>query len=157
MSNQEQGSYTTNPIRATTVTLTDAQIKASPITPIKVVDNPHSDKIIYPIRAIIRADLTAGVYTLSTSVALSTTTKIELTWGSGTVFPAVDSGIGGDFFIVATKTLSVIDGYFNTSQVDDTDALGKSLYFWFNTVNHLAMIGGNAANSLSVTVLYIEI
>lgn len=161
---------TTGPYLKTTVTtLTDAQIKALPTTPITLATAPGSNRGLVPIRIVLDMDASAGAYTnvdtdgflyvessggnlmsnyVANSVALSLT---YLTDFLGTT-PAVA------MLSVFEDTQAPADGWGNlASAVPRANMTNASLQIEIDNDGSGDLTGGNAANSLVVTVVFLDL
>lgn len=144
-----------------TVTLTDAEIKALPTTGIEVIPAPGAGKAIYLMGAFLQSDFTAGVYidsgtgdeSLVLLAATNYLSNLFTSWSgvltSGTKQSSyINSGFvepgAGSFTGEVVNPLRVA-----SSDIENAAVIIKDD---FNGVPDYT--GGNAANTLDVTVFY---
>jgi hypothetical protein len=140
-----------------TVTLTDAQIKTLPTTPITVVPAPGEGFAVFPVSASIIGNNMAAVYTNKDATA-----QILISMGAGelTVLAPGDAYYLGDnadeWFGDCPPLLAVPEaagqatgyGYYR-DQIEN-----KAISVWASNGALGNLTGGNAANSMQVTVHY---
>lgn len=151
-------------LKTATVELTDAQIKALPTTPFQLVAAQGAGKAIIPISCITIPNFTAGVYThdadsswqlavsgggisiggpFMADTALSSNSNIYVSQ-----IACIEQGPGAGAFtgVLVTGSIAVTSSYDNSA-----------LYIgdFYNGVNDYT--GGNAANTLKITVYYVVI
>lgn len=145
-----------------TVTLTDAQIKALPTTPIEVVAAPGAGKIVIPTQAVLYFDFTAQYTNINVAAYLGV-----LQNGSSGLLSLLNEAIGSGVstFLqygedaVATLTQprilqsSAIAGHVNPA----SDMVNTSLRVEAFNDTDGNFTGGNAANTIKVTVYYIVV
>lgn len=153
----------TAPIHVSTGTiLTDAQIKAIPSTGITVVAAQGLNTLIVPVAATVRIDATAGQYTGVTNASLSLMLgsqyasdhlRTETALGTGFnakaygVFPLPNSSVGsGTFGAAMAVPLQFSTSAINTALTVKDNYAGLANYG-----------GGNAANTMKITVAYMKI
>jgi hypothetical protein len=146
-------------VLSATITLTDAQIKALPTTPIEIVAAPGTNKMISVLMAVANWSVSAGAYTNQDG-----DTRFYLQYeggaGSATVMSKTPTAtdnrtynlIGGALIDSAAPWAGNVesDGI-NTSQISNK----KVEAFLDNGGGDLT--GGNAANTLKVTVYYVVV
>ncbi len=152
-----------------TVTLTDAQIKALPTTPITVVSAPGANKVIQPIFANLFAKTTSGAYTNINAAANLTLAMPSLFAMSYIPNDAAMTTIGShtrltDILGGANNRRAELMPFFETEAVDSwgpvgtigasTGGVNEALQVLIDNGGSGALTGGNAANSLTVVVLY---
>jgi len=149
-----------------TVTLTNAQIKALPTTAIEVVANPGATRFIVPISAVLIANTTAGAYT---NINAAAQLSIEYPLINTKAFALVDNNTFG-------QTSNLLDGGnilvamlspFININVDtepcaifvnnDIGIVDNPLNIVMNNSSDGNLTGGDAANTLKVTVYYIVV
>lgn len=131
-----------------TVTLTDAQIKALPTTPIQIVAAPGANKYIKYAGAVLVLDVTSGVYTnLNTSAMnLLRTGQNPLTVDFSGAYLEDDSNVW------VYQDTSV-----NNDGIPVVLSELENLAIEISSQNTGNLTGGNAANTLKVTVYYVVV
>lgn len=142
-----------------TVTLTDAQIKALPVTVanFEVVPAPGANLLILPQQGLITVDAAAGAYT-----NINANGYVVLQYAN--TRDASNFSYASDVFGVAAIQASWIgappafwdDGFGGTfsSQTALTNAVNKALMLKADNFSDGAYLDGNAANSARVSVAY---
>ena len=139
-------------VKSATVTLTDAQIKALPTTQVGIVAAPGAGKVLFPVQWLIVADTRAGAYT-NLDAAIS---GPNLGWPSepAQLFSAAASAV------ILTTVANKISAWENLAD-SGGDNLGnledQPLVIGIGNGASGNLTGGNAANSLQVTVFYLEV
>jgi hypothetical protein len=148
-------------LKTATVTLTDAQIKALPTTAVQVVAAPGAGKMILPVSCQFELNPSAGAYAdvtgasivlLNDSGEYQSAVMLMQSALSGTsrIFgnlacPALEAGTG-DFDGTVVSRMGMNVSSINNSILVKDDWNGISDY-----------TGGNAANTMKVTVWYVEV
>ncbi len=156
---------------ATTITLTDAQIKALPTTPITVVAAAGASTLIQPQFAYLFAKTSAGAYT-NINAAGSLTLAVSGYGGMGFVPNDASITAGSktrltDLLGSATNHQTQLSAYFDTEGVDGwgpvgvvqtmTSGVNQPLQVTLSNGGSGNLTGGNAANTLTVVVTYVVV
>jgi hypothetical protein len=137
-------------------TLTNAQIKALPTTPVDIVATPGAGQILLPISVTYKANFAAGAYT-----NVNDTASLQVTFDGST-----DSELGrGHFFPQAGRWSQVQVGSIKRRDIVNqaTASLGFAMLGFADTALQVAMdnasdgnlTGGHASNVLIVDTNYI--
>ncbi len=159
-------------LKTATVTLTNAQIKALPTTPVVIV--PATEVLGYSgfpttiflvSKALLRLDCSAGIYTnvdndsnillcwgsdASTDIGIAAAIRDDTT-STPSIFPSTFDFIGGSDPTKAVASFLLSEGFFLTDGLQDNAVA----LFIHNTLGNFT--GGNAANTLKVTVYYMVV
>ena len=157
------GGATEQTIYSITKTLTDAQTKAAPVTPVEVLPAPGADKVILPIAAYLIAH--DPDYTGYTNQDATIAAGLRWRDGGGASDPIVYRTLdAGNFFdgnyprtVVPLFVTHAVTGSVVLPQVlgwDDAPGVNASLEFYMTNGAAGALTGGDAANTLDVLVLY---
>jgi len=145
-----------------TVELTDAQIKALPTDPIQIVAAPGVNKIIVPISCIVVCDTTAGAYTDLTDSGFDLQVggdSVSCPLGATTLLSSGEVRVG--FFALPLSFVSGIATFggqvFTADPRDVTILSNAALTILDNWNGGTPYGGGNAANTLKVTVYYVVV
>ena len=153
----------TNPSEVTvllqTVVLSDAQIRALPTTPFTIVPAPGVGKKVVPITADITLDNQAGAYDATSSgerfwqLVYVTAPNPTETSGLFSVNALTVAGVWAGS-IPALGTFNANEGYLQAALTGAENIENTALAIGdvYNGVDDYT--GGNAANSLKVSVLY---
>lgn len=148
-----------------TITLTDAQIKALPTTPVEVVAAPGENRVLIPVSAMAVSEFSANDYTNVDAEATmslgwgNTVASTRAHIGNGTWFDAWGGpGQGRVFGFILAPTLAIRD----TAIISETgrqDIIDEPLTLIVNNgePGDGNFTGGNVANTLQVTVLYMVV
>lgn len=138
------------------ITLTDAQIKALPTTPIELVDAPGAGVAVVALRFVQRTDAMAGAYSNVNAAAL-----FNYSYGN-TGNPFLDLPAGG---ITANRltddagiAFDMFNGWWQTvgnSWDDVSDFVDQPLRFDAFNDSDGNFTGGHASNSLTLWVVYV--
>lgn len=142
------------------VTLTDAEIKASPTTPIVVVAAQGADTIIIPVSVVAVLDSAGGAYTnldvtgmrayLSIATSPLSTLYFELDLGAFGSAAADSVLLGGLAMSIVTSTAA---GW--TWPSDVATLANVPLVLKMDNGGSGDLTGGDAANTLQITVAYL--
>lgn len=168
VANGGTGSASGGAILSATVALTNAQILALPTTGIQIIAAPGSGFRINFIQATLTAKFTGGAYTGASAVSSS----IQLVNGDGKTlsnYIANDNGVAIPFaylttFLDNTNKVATLVPFSETTDVAadwgnlayvETAITSENKSLVINAANGAVNFGGgNAANTLSVKVLY---
>lgn len=151
-------------VREVTHTLTNAQVKALPGTLHNIIEAPGSGLLIVPLYAVLSVDTAAGAYTNLDPAGC----VLGLTLGAIALNPLpllVNDPVSGAagvtaFLGVAGQQVSILSGspvaLATAGVASRADVVNKELYLTMSN-GAGALTGGDAANSLVVTVGYREV
>lgn len=146
-----------------TVSLTDAQIKALPTTPVEIVAAPGAGKMLSFVTAVLVLDNTAGVYS---NVEAGANCRLTIgdfqasIWGDWSWLLTDGSEVGVVTIpgVIGTLGVGAVDSADDISLAGNSDYLSavenQPLRFQFANAGSGALTGGHAANTLKVTVWY---
>jgi hypothetical protein len=141
--------------QTTTVTLTDAQIKALSSTAVTVVPAPGAGKILVLLATFLALDTTAGAYgNLS-----GATCKLYLNYlNAGGEQASQPADENSDLFLgVAAVSYAQLlpTGANNAWATIMNDLVDKAVEIGLDNAGAGALTGGNAANTMKVTVVFV--
>ena len=145
-------------LRSATLTLTDAQIKALPTTPISFITAPGTGRRIIPVKGQWRADTSAGAYTNIDA----TLAKLRLVYGATVALASaevMDDGAPGAFtsLLGGAAVKSVGLHYWDEDPVAVSSVENAAVQVSIDNSASGNLTGGNAANSLRVTLLFLDV
>lgn len=147
-------------VYSASVTLTDAQIKALPTTPVELVAAPGAGKILLILSAFMLLDTSAGAYT---NVNAAATGGVDIGGAYGNFMQVLDpAGLvpaleGTDVLAFKLDTAVYISGdqvYNNVAAYTVGDYVNTPIIIDLENSSDGNFTGGNAANTLKVTALY---
>lgn len=143
-------------LQKATLTLTDAQIKKLPNTPIPIVASPGSGQMLVPILAIFVADSTAGAYSFDGDAKI----RIVTTDGNACFGTLVEDTVEAYPLFADSLALEVV-ATLRSQFSSGGDGSEKTLFEDQGLAVAIAGVtddndfsGGDAANTLNVTILY---
>lgn len=147
-------------LQVASVTLTDAQIKALPTTPVEIVAAPGAGKFIAVVYAVLVIDTMAAAYTNIDAEAAWLALQVD---GRSITnrYDELDQGA-----LASTAQAVIIlsplelnnNGSLNASWPGDvSDLANQPLVAFFNNGGSGAFTGGDDDNSLKVVVYYVEV
>lgn len=142
------------PIFSVTVELDNAEILTLPTTPVQIVAAPGADKVIVPLFGLMRVNI-VGAYVGAGAAAL------RLMYGASGLASsllAINLGSTGDLigsFVSLARFDAEYDPEISSVIVSANDRVNKSLAVKDDWTGGSDYTGGNAANTMTVTVCYI--
>ncbi len=130
-------------IRTTTVAITNAQVKTLPTTSIQLVPAHGSGKAVLPLAVIANRSFAAAAYTNIDGAATLTFGTADVDQVDPITSTAITTFLGGTATVLAYLPLS-------GAKIEDNAAL----VLRGSNAAAGAFTGGNAANALTVTVLF---
>lgn len=142
------------------VTLTDAQIKALPTTGIQIIASPGAGKFLYPISAAIVHNWVANYTNIEGASFINITSSI----GNYNVLVGIYQSIGSSVsdLLAASESILAVCGQQNAQLANYADIPLSGVVnngLMINMYNDVGgnLTGGNAANTLKVTVYYVVV
>lgn len=144
---------TTVALKSATVTLTDAQIKTLPTAPVQVVAAAGAGKVLFPVQWFMLADFQGGAYgNLDAAVS-----GPNLGWSNvedAERFPVADSV---NILTTVANKVGLYQSVFANAWDNITDFENTDLNLTIDNGATGNLTGGNAANTLRITVYYLEV
>jgi hypothetical protein len=138
------------------ITLTDAQIKALPNTPVQIVADPGDGKTIFIIDVQYRFNLVAG-YKLSDGTPFIDS-QFGLTWGINEVNAALWSDcstsiadVSGEFNYFLLGGSAQLPGA-NSGFIPGVTIVNKGIYMAAYSENDNDWIGGDPSNTMKISI-----
>jgi len=144
---------TTVALKSVTVTLTDAEIKALPTANVTLVPAAGAGKVLFPVQWFMLADFRGGAYA-NLNAAI---TGPNVGWSNvefAQVFPAADSI---NILTTVANKVGCFQSAFANSWDNISDFENTPLTLGIDNDVSGDLTGGDAANSLRVTVFYLEV
>lgn len=141
-------------VQQASVTLTDAQIKALPTTEFQIIAAPGADKVIIPLFALFRPTISVAYTGIDADAQLYLVSSSWLTTIYNENLNDVSQLLGGSIWSFMGPNLGVdAGGFLLSSQTGEESNLPINL----GASNGSDFTGGNAANTLTVVVLYVVV
>jgi len=158
---QPTGDGTSGYLSRATVTLTDAQIKALPTTAVELVAAQGAAKLIVPLSAVVQFNYTDAYTNIAATAALFI--QVGGNVGLATLDEAAGNGVtslfdsGEDYtailpqkgFVSGTSTYGTVRASLEVAE--------QNLSVKMTNAAQGALTGGNAANTLRVSVYYVVV
>lgn len=149
----------TSLLQSATVILTDAEIKTLPTTPVTIVAAQGADKSVNIISAVIQLDNQAGAYTADANSSLQLFSgNIAITSPMKAANALNNTGLYTSFFQIPNLEFATSGAFsgatFNLLQTQEAQFNNQDIYIADFLVGVVDYTGGNAANTLKVTVYY---
>lgn len=147
-------------IKQTTVTLTDAQIKALPTTQINILAAPGAGMLHHVHGALFVADFTAGAYTnLSANPFFNLVYDAANNYINATLFAGEEMFVAGRNISYCLPYMTLTEGAgqpsaFVRSSAQFGETVNRTVDIGAGNVSDGNFTGGNAANTMKVTVYY---
>ena len=142
------------------VTLTDSQIKALPTTPVELIASPGANKFILPISATVYFHWTANYTNIDSNAALnishangySLLTALFENDGSSSISNLLNDD--DDYMAIFTQKAETTSGRNIAYYIWPGGLVNKNLTIGLYNGFSGTLTGGDANNSITVTVLY---
>jgi hypothetical protein len=156
----DPGGAVVQTVYSTSVTLTDAQIKALPTTPINILPAPGAGVLNHIHGALFVASFSAGAYTnLSANPFFQVVWDAENNYINATLFAGEEMFLAGNNIAYCLPYMTVTGdagqpGAAVRSSAEFGETINRTVDIGAGNVAEGDFTGGNVANTLKVTVYY---